>query len=224
MRLGSANLGNRPNKAVLSGLVLFAEQVDVIACQEAGDRRGVIEEFCQYTGWMAWYGTEPGAPSVPILWNPRVVRGSRPGTRPCTDATDCGTCGVGPRRVKAKVWNKMRFTDRAGRTCVVINGHLPASLYCKCRRRLGEQMVDELADMFALRKGHVPTFALMDGNSRPGNRIWKPLRKAKIKQVVRFPTKGARRIDLVWVQGSKAKARAFKRKFSDHRWVIVQTL
>jgi hypothetical protein len=221
----SANLGNFKDEVVLKGLKELAKQVSVIAVQEAGDRGRVLARFCDATGWMMYVGDEEGAPSVTILWDPQAVLVTNESTRPATDRTDCGKCGAGPDVVKAKVWNKIRVHPRNGDApFVFINGHLPASIYCKCRKRLAKEMIEELADMFRTRKGHVDVVAMMDGNSFSWNPIWKPIRNLGAKQWVKFPTKGLRSIDMGWTLGRKAKARKFKGKYSDHAWVILELL
>jgi hypothetical protein len=223
--VASANLGNRSDDDVFQGLVELSKYTDVIGVQEAGDRGRVLARFVAATGWMVFHGVGEGAPSVAVLWNPQQVIGTHPSTRPCTPATDCGSCGAGPDRVKAKVWNKVRINPRNGDSpFVFINGHLPASLYCKCRKRLAKDMITELVDMFVRREDKIDVVAVMDGNSLSSNPIWRPLKKAGAKQWTRFPTHGLRAIDLTWTLGRKAKARAFKKKFSDHRWVILHLL
>jgi len=221
--VATANLGNKHDIEVLMGLRRLASVVDVIGAQEAGDRRGLLERFCAASGWRVFFGDIDGAPSVPILWNPQAIIGSHEGTRPCTEATDCGSCGVGPDVVKAKVWNKVRFQPRSGDDPFVFaNGHMPASLYCKCRDHLGDVMIEELADMAQRREDKIDFVAVMDGNSPSTARRWRPLKKVGMKQWTRFPTHGLRIIDLTWTLGRKAKARRFKGKYSDHRWVILE--
>lgn len=221
--VATANLGNASDVKLLAGLIALAEVADVIGVQEAGDRRHVIEQFCQHTGWIVCFGETDGAPSVCILWNPRAVVGSHAHTRPCTATTDCGHCGVGPDHVKAKVWNKVRIDPRNGDDpFVFINGHLPASLYCQCRNHIGNVMITEADDMVARHEGKIDVVLVCDGNSRAWSRRWKPLRMRGMKQHTWFPTHGLRIIDLTWVLGRKAKAVRFKGKFSDHRWVILR--
>lgn len=221
--VATANLGNESDKRLLGGLLALAEEVDVIGVQEGGDRRAVLERFCHLTGWMVFFGDIDGAPSVAILWNPKTVVASHEGTRPCTGAEDCGKCGVGPEVVKAKVWNRVRFHPRKhdDDDFVFINGHLPASLYCKCRNRLGNIMIEEADDMVARREDKIDVVLVCDGNSRPWAKRWKPLRKRGMVQHTRRPTHGLRIIDLTWTLGRKAKTRLFKGKYSDHRWVIL---
>lgn len=222
--VATANLGSRSDDVVLRGLLLLSEQVDAIGVQESGDRLHLIARFCKTTGWRVFFGDLDGSASVAILWNPKKGVVSQQATRPATEATDCGKCGAGPNKVKAKVWNKVRFHPKNGdESFVFINGHLPASLYCKCRKRLGKEMIGELADMFERREGRIRVVAVCDGNSFSWMPIWKPVRKTGAKQWVKFPTLRLRSIDQMWTLGVKrAKAKRFKKKFSDHRWVILQ--
>lgn len=222
--VATANLGNFSNSKVLKGLLLLSLETDVIGVQEGGDRRGVLETFCEKTGWRAFFGDVEGSASVAILWNPNRVFASEIRTRPCNPAEDCGSCGVGPDMVKAKVWNHIRFKPLyGGDAYVFVNGHLPASLYCKCRSKIANIMIEELEAMAAARKDRVRFVAVMDSNSSSAQRRWKPLKKLGMKQWTKVPTHGLRIIDLTWTLGvKKAKAVRFKGKYSDHRWVILR--
>jgi hypothetical protein len=218
----TANLGSRRDKIVLGGLLALAERVAVIGIQEGGDRGKMIEEFCAITGWLVFWGDIPGSASVPILWDPEQVHVTHPGTRPATDATDCGSCGSGPDVVKAKVWNHVRVSPCNGdQDFVFINGHMPASLYCKCRNRLGNEMIEELVDMVENRVDKVSVVIVMDANSRSWAKRWRPLRAVGVRQWTSFPTHRLRSIDLTWTLQRRARAKRFKGKYSDHRWVIL---
>lgn len=223
--VAAANLGNRGDAAVMRGLLDYANRVCVIGMQEAGDRHPMLNRFCKDSGWRMYYSAEvEGSASVPILWNPDRVVASQQTVRPATGATDCGSCGAGPDTVKAKVWNKVRFHPRTrDGSFVLINGHLPASLHCKCRKRLGRDMIEELADMFARREGRLRVVATMDGNSSSWMPIWRPLRATGARQWVRFPTLGRRSVDMIWTLGVK-QAVPIKPgvKYSDHVWPILQ--
>lgn len=221
MKVATWNVGSRKDNDVARGLVkLVKSGVDVAGLQECGDRGDLLNEFCKRTGWQMWPGDgSPGASSVPILWNPRTVRARVTGTNEATGPT--WAPGRGPDRVKAKVWNRVRFTDADG-PVVVVNGHLPASLYMPGRRRIARRQVAVLERMVEQRAGHVPVVALMDANSKPTDRLWKPLRQLGMVQRTHQPTHGRRTIDLVWTHGIAGRAEVLDMP-SDHNAVVFET-
>lgn len=219
MRVATWNVGNRGDASVLHGLTHLAREADVLCLQECGDRKNVLGEFCGRQGWMIWLGEGPGASSVPILWNPKVVTARVKGTNPATKPTNAGKRGAGPNVVKAKVWQRVRFTE-GKRAVVVINGHLPASLYLPGRRRLGKRMIAVLADMVRQRKGKVSVIAVGDFNSKPSSSLLNPLRKLGMTQRTHAPTHGRRTIDLVWTLGVGGVVEVIGMP-SDHRAVVL---
>lgn len=221
MKVATWNVGNRRDNDVARGLVkLVKTGVDVLGLQECGDRGDLLDEFCRRTGWHMWPGDgSAGASSVPILWNPRTVKAMRTGTNEATDPT--WAPGRGPDRVKAKVWNRVRFVGDDG-PVVVINGHLPASLYMPGRRALAKRQVAVLERMVEQRADRVPVVALMDANSKPTNRLWKPLRGLGMVQRTHQPTHGRRTIDLVWTHGISGRVEVLDMP-SDHNAAVLQT-
>lgn len=215
------NLGDGADQTKARGLDrLVHHGADIICLQEAGDRGRLLNRWCEMTGWHAWLGEGPGASSVPILWNPKAVRSRVTGTTPATPATNAGRLGAGPAVVKAKVWNRVRFGTDDG-ALVVINGHLPASLYLPKRRALARRQVDVLEQMVAKRKGHVPVVATMDGNAKASDRLWRPLRALGMEQHTTRPTHGRRTIDLIWSLGITANSAQVIDMPSDHRAALI---
>lgn len=220
MRIATFNLGDGPDFAKSGGLTRLRERdVDIIGLQEAGDRHRMIDRWCEFTGWRAWFGEGPGAASVPILWNPRTVRARHTGTTPATPATKVGPFGAGPSTMKAKVWNRARFASDAG-TVAVINGHIVPSIYLPKRRRLAEQQIDVLAEMVQRRKGKVPVVAIGDFNMKAHHDLADPLRELGMVQRTKQPTHGNRIIDHVWTLGIKGDVDVLEMP-SDHRAAIL---
>lgn len=224
MKVATWNIGDGPDNTKVRGLVkLVKAGVDVLGLQECGDRGDLLDEFCKRTGWHMWPGDgSPGASSVPILWNPATVKATRTGTNEATDPT--WAPGRGPDRVKAKVWNRVRLhpLHEHHAAIVVINGHLPASLYMPGRRRIAVRQVAVLERMVEQRAGHVPVVALMDGNSKPTDRLWKPLRQLGMVQRTHRPTHGRRTIDLIWTHGIGGRVEVLDMP-SDHNAVVFET-
>lgn len=219
-RIATWNCGNRSDDQVLGGLHRLAGKCDVMGLQECGDRAKVLNRFCEATGWQCWLGDRPGAPSVPILWNPKVVRALVTGTTPATTATFVGPRGAGPSRMKAKVWNRVRFAADKERL-VVINGHIVPSVYLLARRRLAARQITVLAGMVAKRRGRVPVIAVGDFNMKPSDRLTKPLRRLGMKQRTHRPTHGRRCIDHVWTLGVEGRVEVVEMP-SDHRAVLFE--
>lgn len=224
MKIATWNLGNRPDAIVRhSGLDrLRFRGVDVLALQEAGDRKPLLDAWCAETGWHAWFGDgSSGAASVPILWNPRTVRARVTGTTDATPPTHVGSAGAGPSKMKAKVWNRVRFTDDGG-PLVVINGHVVPSVYLPRRRDLARRHIAVLAQMVKRRKGRVPVIAVGDFNMKPRDRLTKPLRELGMRQRTKRPTHGRRTIDHVWTLGVDGDTEVVSMP-SDHDAVIFTT-
>jgi exonuclease III len=219
VKVATLNLGDGPDDAKARALATLVKHgADVICLQEAGDRGDLLAEFCRRTGWHSWLGdVTPGASSVPMLWNPRVVIAAHVGTTPATKATNAGPGGAGPNVVKAKVWNRVRFTDGT----VVINGHLPASLYLPGRRRLGKQMIAVLVEMVKRREAHgTPVVVVGDFNARPSALVLKPLRELGMHQHTHAATHGRRTIDLTWTFGVEGTTEVLTVP-SDHKAVLL---
>lgn len=226
--VASANLGNLSDQIVYNGLKKLSQRVSVITTDESGDRRKVIERFCNNTGWEPWFGDgSPGAASVASMWNPFDVKVNRLGTRKSTEPTNCGPLGKGPNEVKAKVWNYMRVEPlvqherHSTDPFALINGHFPASLYNRCRYRLGTQMVQDLTEMVEKREDYIDVVVLGDFNQRPTSAMLKPLRQMGMVQRVDFPTKDKRIIDHAWTLNRRGHATRFEPRYSDHWWVIL---
>lgn len=217
------NVGDGPDGIKARGLVKLVKQgADIIGLQECGDRRDLLAEFCERTGWQGWLGDgSPGAASVPILWNPKAVRARVTGTTPATQPTKVGRPGAGPSTMKAKVWNRVRFGegDHHG-PFVVINGHIVPSVYLPARRRLARQQIDVLAEMVERRKGRVPVVAVGDFNMRPGHPLTRPLRDVGMVQHNDRPTHGRRVIDHTWTLGRRGHVSVLEMP-SDHNAVLL---
>jgi len=221
------NVGDGLDAAKMHGLVkLVKHDADVIGLQECGDRKRLIDEFCERTGWHAWMGDgSPGAPSVPILWDPRTVKALHMDTRPATPATDTGRLGAGPNVVKPKVWNKVRFETEAPADLLVINGHGPASIWARRRRALARTMIEVGADIVEHReipveKDRVDVVLVGDLNMRPGHSLTRPLRELGMTQRTHEPTHGRRTIDHVWTLGCSGVTTVLDMP-SDHRAVLL---
>lgn len=218
MRIATWNMGNRPHPIVASGLDrLSSHGVDAMGLQEAGDRRRMLNDWCARHGWRVYYGEDdtPGAPSVPILWNPDTVVPVAFGTREVTDPIKVGKPGAGPSTMKAKVWNRVRFQDEP----TLINGHIVPSVYLPARRRIAEQQIEALAEMAAKRKGRA-VVAVGDFNMRPTDKLVRPLRDIGMVQRTQLPTHGRRLIDHVWTQECRG-ATAVLTMPSDHKAVVL---
>lgn len=200
--LATWNVGDGIDAVKMHGLVkLLKHGADVIGLQECGDRQRLLEEFCDRTGWQIYTGSVPGAPSVPILWNPDAIRAVAMGTRQATPATHVGPMGAGPSLMKPKVWNRIRFATDDG-PLVVINGHVVPSVYLPKRRDLARRHIAELADMVEHHKRRGRGIAAVgDFNMRPSDSLTKPLRDAGMKQRTKRPTHGRRTIDHTWTLG-----------------------
>ncbi|WP_183092896.1 endonuclease/exonuclease/phosphatase family protein [Nocardioides stalactiti] len=220
--VATANLGNRPDAAVLAGLHSLALRADVFGLQECGDRLKILGRFCTATGWECWTGDEEGSASTPVLWNPKAVEVSRQGTRPATEATNTGRLGAGPDVVKAKVWNHARVHAPGEDPFVLINGHLPASLYLPRRRALAKKQIADLADMVERREDRIDVVVVGDMNARPNALVLKPLRRFGMKQRTHQPTHGRRTIDHVWTLGVSGRVEVVSFP-SDHRVPIMTT-
>jgi endonuclease/exonuclease/phosphatase family metal-dependent hydrolase len=201
---------------------LVRKGADVLCLQEAGDRQKLLGRWCNENRWHAWLGDEPGAPSVPILWNPKSVHARYMGTTPATPATKVGPIGAGPSTMKPKVWNRVRFSDDDGWQVVVINGHVVPSVYLPKRRRLAKQHIAVLAEMVKRRQGKVPVVAVGDFNMTPDHALTRPLRALGMRQHTRKPTHGRRTIDLTWTSELRARVWADVIPMpSDHRAVLL---
>ena len=223
MIVATWNVGDGPDSAKAGGLTrLFNLGCDVIALQEAGDRKHMIDAWCERQGWQAWLGEGPGAASVPILWNPRTARAMVTGTTPATSPTRVGRRGAGPSTMKAKVWNRVRFATDDG-PLVVINGHIVPSVYLPARRALARRQIAVLAAMVRRRKGRVPVVAVGDFNMRASDHLTLPLRDLGMTQHTHAPTHGRRTIDLVWTLGVDGRAEVVDTKASDHKAVVFST-
>jgi len=228
--LASWNIGDGKDARKAGGLTeLLHQGAQVLALQEAGDRRRMLEHWCELHDWEPFFGDEPGAPSVPILWNPRAVNMLGAGTRPATPATKVGPLGAGPSTMKPKVWNRARFEihDRDA-DLLVINGHIVPSVYLPKRRRLAAKQIEVLADMVEFRetateRDLVDVAALGDFNMRPSHELLAPLRQLGMRQRVHEPTHGRfRTIDHGWTLGCPAAADAIDMP-GDHRGVVLTT-
>ncbi len=199
MKVATWNVGDGHDAVKQQGLArLVKNGADVICLQECGDRQKMLDAFCDRTGWSIYYGSKHGAPSVPILWNPKTVRASGFGTREATPATHVGRAGAGPSVMKPKVWNHIRFVG-GGTVLVVINGHVVPSVYLPKRRELARKHLAVLADMVEWRaRLDRAVVAVGDFNMRPRNPLTKPLRKLGMTQRTKAPTHGRRTIDHVW--------------------------
>lgn len=219
MKIATWNLGDGSDDTKARGLDRLVEHgADVICAQEAGDRQRLLATWCNKNAWHAWLGNEAGAPSVPILWNPKTVTAWNKGTTPATPATNVGKLGAGPSVMKPKVWNRVRFTS-AGKPVVVINGHVVPSVYLPRRRALAKRHIAVLAEMARRRKGKVPVVAVGDFNMKPGDRLARPLRRVGMRQRTRRPTHGSRTIDHVWTLGCDGRTEVLPMP-SDHRAVL----
>jgi endonuclease/exonuclease/phosphatase family metal-dependent hydrolase len=213
------NLGDGSDRTKARGLDRLVQHgADVIGLQEAGDRQRLIDRWCEATGWHAWLGDgSAGAPSVPILWNPKAVRATRTGTVFATGATKVGRLGAGPSTMKPKVWNRVRFEDAPD--VVFVNGHIVPSVYLPKRRRLARKQIAVLARIAAEREGRVDVIAVGDFNMKPRDTLTKPLRKLGMHQHTQAPTHGRRTIDLIWTLGCHGGAEVITMP-SDHRAVL----
>lgn len=223
MSTGQANLGSGKDASVRVTLDRLAHHgAVVVGLQEAGDRGDVLRAWCRDNDWLGYFGDDfTGAPSVPILWNPKAVRGVNPATTPATPPTDTGSLGVGPNKVKAKVWNHVTIRPRSGgEAFLFVNGHLPASLWAPRRRALAKKQIDVLRKIVATRRGAIDVIAVGDFNARPNDRLFKPLRHLGMRQHVGKPTKGRRIIDHVWgTHGVRGQAEVISIP-SDHKGVV----
>jgi hypothetical protein len=222
------NIGDGKDDLKERGLTrLLQHGADIIGLQEAGDREKMIKHWCHDHGWHLWLGEGPGASSVPIIWNPEVVKRLNTDTWPATPPTNTGRLGVGPSMVKAKVWNKVRFEildDQDPTDLLFVNGHGPASVWAPKRRRLAEDWVGELADRLEHRERSIDddqadVLVVMDGNAKPGDRLWVPLRQLGMHQHTHDPTKGGRTIDLTWTLGCTGSTEVIPMP-GDHRAAI----
>jgi hypothetical protein len=210
-------MGNRRDPQVMLGLErLRFRGADVIALQEAGDRRRLIDTFCNKHDWHAFFGDVPGAPSVPILWKPNTVHVVGRGTRQVTPPTHVGRLGAGPPVMKAKVWNRIRVADGP----LIVNGHIVPSVYLPARRRIARKQIDVLADIVDRRDGRMPVVAVFDANMRPTDSLTKPLRREGMVQRTRSATHGRRLIDHVWTVDCRGQVDVITMP-SDHRAVLL---
>jgi endonuclease/exonuclease/phosphatase family metal-dependent hydrolase len=213
------NVGDGKDASKADGLDRLARHgADVIGLQECGDREQMLKRWCEQNGWEMFAGSLPGAPSVPILSNPRAVKATHSGTTPATPATFVGRAGAGPSTMKPKVWNRVRFAAD-GVEVVVINGHLVPSVYLPRRRKLARRQIAVLAEMVERREGKVPVVAVGDFNMKPGDRLTKPLRALGMRQRTHDATHGRRTIDLIWTLGCDGRAEVVGMP-SDHRAVV----
>jgi len=215
----SLNLGSRSDDVVLDWLVGASRSgVYAFGLQEAGDRQRMLGRFCDITGWHCWAGDgSPGAETTPILWDPDAVGVTAQGTRKATNATYTGRRGAGPSTVKAKVWNHVRVHGD-GDPFVLINGHLPASLYLPKRRALAKRQVAVLAEMVERKADRIAVVVVGDFNARPSSLLFRPLRRAGMRQHTKAATHGRRTIDLTWTLGRGGRTQVIHAP-SDHRAV-----
>lgn len=219
------NIGDGGDQLKARGLDRLVEHgADIIGLQEAGDRGRMIKHWCHDHDWHLWLGEGRGASSVPILWNPAAVKRLNTDTWAATPPTNTGRLGVGPNVVKAKVWNKVRFEIDGEVDLLFVNGHGPASIWAPKRRRLAERWVAELADRLEHREravdgDQVDVLVVMDGNAKPTDRLWRPLRDLGMEQHTMHPTHGQRVIDLTWTLGCDGRTEVITMP-GDHRAAI----
>jgi hypothetical protein len=123
MRATTANLGNASDERVFHDLVAEMVVVDVIVCQEAQDRRRVIERACLKMGWHAYFGDTDAASATPVLWGDVHVDAKE--TVPLSRRTWTGRHPrlAGPSWVKAKSLVVVHAEDHGWIGSV----HMPAS-------------------------------------------------------------------------------------------------
>ncbi len=218
VKIASWNIGDGSDRSKYEALNTLEERgASIIDLQEAGDRGLMLQAWCKRHKWEIWFGEgEPGAASVPILWNPRQVTEKFSGTTPATPRTNVGDPGAGPEWMKAKVWNRVRFED----DLLVINGHIVPSVHLGPREALAREEIRVLAEMVERRerliKQGLGVVITGDFNMPPEHPLTRPLRDLGMTQRTTDPTFDKRTIDHVWTLGVRGPVDVVAMPRDDH--------
>lgn len=97
LTLATWNIGpGRP-----SDVRLLMADADLVACQEAGDRKTMLRDLATVAGWKIITGNQPGQSSTPLLYDPTVLKLEQTSRVLVAPAQYVGP-GAGPDRLKAK--------------------------------------------------------------------------------------------------------------------------
>lgn len=228
-RAATYNIGGGPDDRKIADLERHVDDdVTVIGCQEASDRRQMLRRFVKRNpSWCRYQPLLPGGAAVPILWDGDEWRRLRFRSVLAVARTWVGPVGAGPTFAKPKQIAVVVLRHReTGRVVKFVNTHLIPSA---TRKRLPKdegaaRMAHYLRHVAALvrimRHTQVPAVLTMDANAEPEWPPLRPLHAVGLNGWSQVGTHGKRRIDHVLHRGLREVAAETVPTSSDHDSVV----
>lgn len=231
-RAATYNIGGGPDDRKIADLERHVDDdVTVIGCQEASDRRQMLRRFVKRNpSWCRYQPLLPGGAAVPILWDGDEWRRLRFRSVLAVARTWVGPVGAGPTFAKPKQIAVVVLRHReTGRVVKFVNTHLIPSA---TRKRLPKdegaaRMAHYLRHVAALvrivGRSEVPVVLTMDSNATPDFGPLRPLHNVGLNGWSRRGTHGNRPIDDVLHRDLDELASVNVETSSDHD-AVVKTL